>query len=200
MVVPLPNDNGEPIVEDPGNAINCFIRNNMDYLVIGNYLVSKKKRNINYLKPINKKHRVGIVCFSYNRADYLEKTIDSLIKTMDKRDKLFLLEQSSDPEEKKKSLEIIKKAGEKIDVVIYDMPYNLGCRLGTNRVWETGFFDDCEYYMNIDHDMIIKEPLTTGIEKLDSSPYIWMVTYHNSPEHDVMNVDGDWILKSHIFL
>ena len=66
------NDNEEPIVEDPGDAVNCFIKNNMDYLIMGNYLVSKKKRNINHLKPIDKKHRVGIVCFSYNRADYLE--------------------------------------------------------------------------------------------------------------------------------
>ena len=191
------NDNEEPIVEMPGDAINCFTKNNMDYLVMGHYFISKKKRNINHLKPLNKERRVGIVCFSYNRSSYLEKTLDSLIKTMDKRDVLFLLEQSSDPEEKKRALEFTKKAGEKIDIIIYDMPYNLGCRLGTDRIWESGAFNDCEYYMNIDHDMIIKEPLTTGVEKLDSSPYSWIVTYHNSPEHDIMNVDGDWLLKDH---
>jgi len=88
------NDNEEPIVENPNDAISCFIKNNMDYLIMGNYLVSKKKRNINHLKPVDKKHRVGIVCFSYNRAEYLEKTIDSLIKTMDKRDKVFILDNN----------------------------------------------------------------------------------------------------------
>lgn len=193
------NDNAQPIVESPEDAIDCFENTQMDYLVMGNYIISKMDRKwyTDYVKPKDRKRRVGVVCFSYNRSEYLEKTLDSLVKTMDKRDKLFLLEQSSDVEEKKKCLELTYKAAEKIDIQIMDMPYNLGCRLGTNRVWETGFFDDCEYYMNIDHDMVIREPLTTGVEKLDSSPYIWMVSYHNSPEHDVKNVDGNWVLKDH---
>lgn len=32
---------GQPIVETPDDAINCFINTEIDYLVIGNYLVSK---------------------------------------------------------------------------------------------------------------------------------------------------------------
>jgi carbamoyltransferase len=35
---------GEPIVESPKDAINCFLSTNLDYLVIGNYLISKKNK------------------------------------------------------------------------------------------------------------------------------------------------------------
>lgn len=36
------NDNGEPIVETPEHAINAFLNMDIDYLVIGNYIVNKK--------------------------------------------------------------------------------------------------------------------------------------------------------------
>ena len=35
------NVRGEPIVESPENALNCFLHTQMDYLVMGNCLVSK---------------------------------------------------------------------------------------------------------------------------------------------------------------
>ena len=35
------NDNKEPIVETPEDAINGFKKMNIDYLVIGNYIISK---------------------------------------------------------------------------------------------------------------------------------------------------------------
>lgn len=35
------NVRGEPIVESPADAINCFLHTEMDYLVLGNYLVRK---------------------------------------------------------------------------------------------------------------------------------------------------------------
>jgi carbamoyltransferase len=37
------NDSGEPIVETPEDAIKAFLKLDIDYLVIGNYLVNKKK-------------------------------------------------------------------------------------------------------------------------------------------------------------
>jgi carbamoyltransferase len=37
------NVRGEPIVESPKNAFECFINTHMDYLVMGNYLISKKE-------------------------------------------------------------------------------------------------------------------------------------------------------------
>jgi len=44
------NDNGEPIVESPKDAISAFLNMNIDYLVIGDYIVSKliKKTTILY--------------------------------------------------------------------------------------------------------------------------------------------------------
>jgi carbamoyltransferase len=39
------NDNGQPIVETPKDAISSFMNMDIDYLVIGNYLVSKNKKN-----------------------------------------------------------------------------------------------------------------------------------------------------------
>jgi carbamoyltransferase len=35
------NDNGEPIVETPSDAIRSFLNMDIDYLVIGNFLVKK---------------------------------------------------------------------------------------------------------------------------------------------------------------
>ncbi|MGR5979971.1 chorismate pyruvate-lyase family protein [Bacillus cereus] len=37
------NDNGEPIVESPNDAIKCFLNIDLDYLVIGKYLIQKIK-------------------------------------------------------------------------------------------------------------------------------------------------------------
>jgi carbamoyltransferase len=49
------NVRGEPIVCTPGDAYLCFMRTNMDYLVMGNYLIEKKEqkpleKDINWLK------------------------------------------------------------------------------------------------------------------------------------------------------
>jgi carbamoyltransferase len=50
------NVRGEPIVECPRDAINCFLHTQMDYLVLGNYLVRKsaltgeQKDNTEYLE------------------------------------------------------------------------------------------------------------------------------------------------------
>ncbi len=38
------NDNGEPIVESPKDAINCFKSIDLDYLVIGDYLLYKEEQ------------------------------------------------------------------------------------------------------------------------------------------------------------
>ena len=32
----------EPIVETPEDALNCFLRSSVDYLVINNFLISRK--------------------------------------------------------------------------------------------------------------------------------------------------------------
>ena len=40
------NVKGEPIVCTPENAYNCFIQTNMDCLILGNFLLKKKEKNI----------------------------------------------------------------------------------------------------------------------------------------------------------
>ena len=51
------NVRGEPIVESPQNAYDCFIGTNLDILVIGNFFLEKKKQKIsqssNYHKKFN---------------------------------------------------------------------------------------------------------------------------------------------------
>lgn len=39
------NDNGEPIVESPKDAITSFLNMDIDYLVIGDYILTKNKKN-----------------------------------------------------------------------------------------------------------------------------------------------------------
>ncbi len=39
------NDNGEPIVESPYDAIKCFLNIDLDYLIIDNFLVEKSSRD-----------------------------------------------------------------------------------------------------------------------------------------------------------
>ena len=43
------NVRGEPIVATPADAFTCFMRTNMDYLLVGNFLLEKKDQ-----KPLEK--------------------------------------------------------------------------------------------------------------------------------------------------
>ncbi|MDZ7344757.1 MAG: hypothetical protein ONA90_09640, partial [candidate division KSB1 bacterium] len=46
------NIRGEPIVCTPKQAVNCFLRTGMDYLVIGNFLLDKKEMPSRAAEPI----------------------------------------------------------------------------------------------------------------------------------------------------
>ena len=48
------NVRGEPIVNTPGDAFNCFMGTELDYLVIGNCILDKKKQNSNLKKDYTK--------------------------------------------------------------------------------------------------------------------------------------------------
>ena len=39
------NVRGEPIICTPNDAYKCFMRTNMDYLVLGNFLLNKNDQN-----------------------------------------------------------------------------------------------------------------------------------------------------------
>ena len=49
------NVRGEPIVNTPTDAFNCFMGTELDYLVIGNCILDKKKQNKNLLKDYTEK-------------------------------------------------------------------------------------------------------------------------------------------------
>ena len=44
LLIPPFNVRGEPIVCTPVDAYNCFMRTEMDYLLLNNYLLSKKEQ------------------------------------------------------------------------------------------------------------------------------------------------------------
>ena len=49
------NVRGEPIVNTPTDAFNCFMGTELDYLVIGNCILDKSKQTINFKKNYKKK-------------------------------------------------------------------------------------------------------------------------------------------------
>ena len=48
------NVRGEPIVNSPTDAFNCFMGTELDYLVIGDCILDKKKQNPNLKKDYTK--------------------------------------------------------------------------------------------------------------------------------------------------
>ena len=48
------NVRGEPIVNTPTDAFNCFMGTDLDYLVIGNSILDKSKQNPNLKKDYTK--------------------------------------------------------------------------------------------------------------------------------------------------
>ena len=51
------NEAGEPIVETPEDAIKCFLKNNIDYLVIENYFIELKEENFIKLRRLSPKNK-----------------------------------------------------------------------------------------------------------------------------------------------
>ena len=44
------NVRGEPIVNTPTDAFNCFMGTELDFLIIGNYILDKKKQDSKFKK------------------------------------------------------------------------------------------------------------------------------------------------------
>ena len=55
MIVNTLNVRGEPIVNTPTDAFNCFMGTDLDYLVIGNCILDKKKQNQKLKKDYTRK-------------------------------------------------------------------------------------------------------------------------------------------------
>lgn len=138
-------------------------------------------------------YRIGIQILSYNKPKYLVQVLESLMQTKSDTDKIMVFEQSDDPKIREEGLNICRKFD---DVQCIVSTENLGQRGATNKVIQSGFFDDCGYVMLSDHDNIFHEKLDIYIDKLDQSPEIWISTGYNSPEHDIEDKDGQWVLKT----
>ena len=52
------NVRGEPIVCSPSDAYNCFLGTNLDFLVLGNYVIDKKDINKSELKNYKNKYKL----------------------------------------------------------------------------------------------------------------------------------------------
>ena len=77
------NVRGEPIVNTPKDAFNCFMGTELDYLVIGNSILDKKLQN-NDLKKDYKKELAG------HLDD--EKSLDNINKNVFKKQNQIVLE------------------------------------------------------------------------------------------------------------
>lgn len=138
-------------------------------------------------------YRIGIQILSYNKPKYLVQTLDSLMKCKGPNDKIVVFEQSDSEELRQEGLAICK---DYTDVQVILSQENLGQRGATNKVIESGFYDDCEFIMLTDHDNVFHEPLDIYVDKLNERPNVWVATGYNSPEHDLENKDGEWLLKT----
>jgi len=70
------NEN-EPVVTHPNEAIDCFLRNDLDSLFLGNYYLKKNK----YIrKKLSFKDDVSIICITYNEDIHIERLIKNLLK------------------------------------------------------------------------------------------------------------------------
>ena len=52
------NIRGEPIVNTPSDAFNCFMGTDLDYLIIGNCILDKNQQNPKLKKDYTKKFKL----------------------------------------------------------------------------------------------------------------------------------------------
>ena len=136
--------------------------------------------------------RVAIQLLSYNKPYYLKRTLDSLMEVIEPNDKICVLEQSDKSDLKEQAIEVCKEYD---NITIISIDENLGQRGGTNKIWESGFFDNCQYIMFSDHDNEYHEPLSILCDKLDEEDNVTIATFYNSPEHDITHKDGNWLYR-----
>ena len=137
--------------------------------------------------------RYGIQILSYNKPHYLKLTLESLVPKLTSNDKLCVIEQSDKENFQNECIEICKSFP---NIKVIPSFKNLGQRGATNLLYQTRFWDDCEFVMLSDHDNVFHSDLSVYGDYLKTNPNIWVVTGYNSPEHDTENKDGDWVIKS----
>lgn len=137
--------------------------------------------------------RCAIQILSYNRPKYLKQTLDSLMSVISNDDVICVVEQSDKDNKQERCLNICKQYS---NLHVIPLFKNFGQRGATNIVYESGFFNDFKYVMLSDHDNIFHEDIGVYFDILDSDPNIWVSTGYVSPEHDIENKNGFWLLKS----
>ena len=137
--------------------------------------------------------RIGIQILSYNRPDYLRKTIESLLEMMSDDDKIAVVEQSDQEGMQEKCIAVCQ---EYPNIHVMPLFKNFGQRGATNLLYESGFWKDCNYVMLTDQDNLFHFPLDIYCKKLDEDPKIWVASGYHSPEHDIEEKHGEWVTKS----
>lgn len=139
-------------------------------------------------------YRFGIQIISYNRPEYLDQTLQSLMNVVDlDNDKIAIIEQSDDIKIQKECISICQKYN---NINVYPLYKNLGQRGATNYLFNQEFFNDCDYIMLSDHDNIFHDNLNVYKDILDNNEDCWIASGLNSPEHDIENKKDNLILKS----
>ncbi len=138
-------------------------------------------------------YNIGIQILSHNRPEYLRKTIESLLIHKHDNDKICVLEQST---ENNYQDECIKICQEFPNIEVIPLFKNMGQRGATNLLYQSGFYNDCDFVMLSDHDNVFKKSLSEYCNILNEYPDCWVATGYHSPEHDVENKIDNFLLKS----
>jgi len=119
------------------------------------------------------KSRIAIQILSYNKPNYLEQTLTSLIPKMSKEDKICVIEQSDKKEVQDQCIDICSKFD---DIKVIALPKNMGQRGATVVAYESGFFNDSEFVFLSDHDNLFHEDLGIYCDRLNNNPMTWVAT------------------------
>ena len=106
------NEN-EPIVESYEDAINCYLRTNMDMLVLNNVVLARKKLNY-ILDKLSSNPRVTIITVCFNSEKTIKGTIESVLSQDYKNIEYIVVDADSSDE----TQNIIKQFEDKISLFI----------------------------------------------------------------------------------
>lgn len=139
-------------------------------------------------------YRFAIQIISYNRPEYLDETLKSLMNVINfEKDKIAVIEQSDKESNQQTCIKICQKYK---NIQVYPLFKNLGQRGATNYLWFLKFFDDAQFVVLSDHDNVFYDNFDVYETCLNENSDCYIVTGLHSPEHDIENKKGPWLLKT----
>jgi inositol phosphorylceramide mannosyltransferase catalytic subunit len=119
------------------------------------HLMGSWKNDSNKVKNIEKKKKkVGIVIATYNRPEYLKKTLNS-IRESDLSDSIICI--IDDNSNNQQNWELIQNFNyPNVEIIKIKNKNNLGIRYNLKKGWEL-LSSKCHYLCNIDSDVIVKK-------------------------------------------